>query len=131
VLSICGHSASFAPALDELAGARGASVDVAASPVAPSTSPVHPTMPVVRAIGATVPQWIVVVGPPIAVEHLSSWMVGQLGTPVPRTMSVAPFRIPIVPACAGLKLLQDAFAGELGAAVPTWIQPMACRFHGV
>jgi hypothetical protein len=51
VLEICGHISSFVAALGELAGELGALVDFAASPVAPSTPPVQPTMSMVSLIG--------------------------------------------------------------------------------
>jgi hypothetical protein len=63
-----------------------------------------------------VPQRIVIVGPPIAVERLSRAMVGQLGTLVRHTMSAVPFRMPIVPPHTSVKSLSDALVGTVGAA---------------
>jgi hypothetical protein len=51
VFENCGHIASFVTALGELAGELGASIDFAASPVAPPTPPVTSTMSMVSPIG--------------------------------------------------------------------------------
>jgi hypothetical protein len=51
VFEICGHITSFGTTLGGLAGELGASVDFAASPVAPSTSAAHPPMSMVCPIG--------------------------------------------------------------------------------
>jgi hypothetical protein len=51
VFEICGHITSFGTTLGGLAGELGAPGDFAASPVAPSTSPVHPAMSMVSPIG--------------------------------------------------------------------------------
>lgn len=51
VFENCGHITFFVTALGEIAGELGASVDFAASPVAPPTPPVLPTMSMVPPIG--------------------------------------------------------------------------------
>jgi hypothetical protein len=123
LFSFCGHTTSFVAARDELASALGASVDIAASSAAPSTSPVHSTMSMVPPIGATVPPRIVIGVPPSAIERLSMWMVGQLGTPARHTTSAVPFRMPRVLPHDPVKSLSDTFVGTLDAAVPTLIAP--------
>jgi hypothetical protein len=71
-----------------------------------------------------VPPRIVIVGPPIAFERLSTAMVGQLGTLAGNTMSAVPFRMPIVPPHTSVKSLSDALVGTVGAAVGVRIAPV-------
>jgi hypothetical protein len=124
VFEICGHITSFGTTLGGLAGELGASVDFAASPVAPVTRPVPPTMSMVSPIGWTVPPGIVIVGPPIRLERLSRGMVDPLGTLVRHTMPAVPFRMPIVPPHTSVKSLSDAVVGPVGAAVAVRIAPV-------